>query len=158
MTQELKPSSKYTRSFMERNTFVKVFLKVVGVLGVSLVMSGMIQCLGRLGYTEFHLKTVFSHLLNPSWAQYKGSVSLQISYKTQLRLTYCQARSGQGRYQQGYDCGNVLCNSSRSLSHPTLGNCKNWQRVCTYRHYLARLQFIVWPLCKLRSQMAALHH
>ena len=41
-TGELKPSSKHTRNFMERSTFMKVLLKTVGVLGVSLVMSGMV--------------------------------------------------------------------------------------------------------------------
>ena len=40
LTKELKPSSKYTRNFMERNAVMKAFLKIVGVLGVSLVMSG----------------------------------------------------------------------------------------------------------------------
>ena len=40
LTGELKPSSKHTRNFVERNAFMKVFLKIVGVLGVSLVMSG----------------------------------------------------------------------------------------------------------------------
>lgn len=40
-TGELKPSSKHTRNFMERNASMKVFLKIIGVLGVSLVMSGM---------------------------------------------------------------------------------------------------------------------
>lgn len=37
---ELKTSSKSTRSFIEGSTFMKTLLKVVGVLGVSLVMSG----------------------------------------------------------------------------------------------------------------------
>ena len=41
MTGELKPSSKHARNFLERSAFMKVFLKIVGVLGVSLVMSGM---------------------------------------------------------------------------------------------------------------------
>ena len=40
LTTELKPSSKHTRSFVERSAVMKVFLKIVGVLGVSLVMSG----------------------------------------------------------------------------------------------------------------------
>lgn len=42
-TGELKSSSKHTRNFLERSTFMKIFLKLVGVLGVSLVMSGMIR-------------------------------------------------------------------------------------------------------------------
>lgn len=37
---DLKTSSKSARSFIEGSTFVKTLLKVVGVLGVSLVMSG----------------------------------------------------------------------------------------------------------------------
>ncbi|MCJ1463277.1 hypothetical protein MMC07_001883 [Pseudocyphellaria aurata] len=36
---DLKPSSKSARSFIEGSTFMKTLLKVVGVLGVSLVMS-----------------------------------------------------------------------------------------------------------------------
>jgi len=43
MTGELKQSSKHARNFLERSVFMKVFLKIVGVLGVSLVMSGMNQ-------------------------------------------------------------------------------------------------------------------
>lgn len=39
-TADLKPSSKSTRSFIEGSTVMKTLLKVVGVLGVSLVMSG----------------------------------------------------------------------------------------------------------------------
>lgn len=42
MTGELKPSSKHARNFLERSAFMKVFLKVVGVMGVSLVMSGTV--------------------------------------------------------------------------------------------------------------------
>ena len=40
-TNELRPGSKSARSFMEKSTVMKTLLKVVGVLGVSLVMSGM---------------------------------------------------------------------------------------------------------------------
>lgn len=42
MTNDLKPSSKHTRNLLERSAFMKIFLKVVGVFGVSLVMSGII--------------------------------------------------------------------------------------------------------------------
>ncbi|KAL8807108.1 MAG: hypothetical protein Q9182_000941 [Xanthomendoza sp. 2 TL-2023] len=38
-TTELTSTSKHTRSFLERSTVVKTLLKVVGVFGVSLVMS-----------------------------------------------------------------------------------------------------------------------
>lgn len=41
MTGELKSSSKHARNFLERSPFMKIFLKIVGVLGVSLVMSGV---------------------------------------------------------------------------------------------------------------------
>lgn len=40
MTNDLKPSSKHTRNLLERSAFMKILLKVVGVFGVSLVMSG----------------------------------------------------------------------------------------------------------------------
>lgn len=40
-TNELSSSSKSTRNFMERSAFMKALLKIVGVMGVSLVMSGM---------------------------------------------------------------------------------------------------------------------
>lgn len=40
LTGELKPSGKHTRNFIEGNAFMKVLLKIVGVFGVSLVMSG----------------------------------------------------------------------------------------------------------------------
>lgn len=39
-SNELKPGSKSARNLMERSAFLKALLKVVGVLGVSLVMSG----------------------------------------------------------------------------------------------------------------------
>ena len=42
-TSELKTGNKSARNFMERSAFMKALLKVVGVLGVSLVMSGMLQ-------------------------------------------------------------------------------------------------------------------
>ncbi|KAK4692809.1 KUP system potassium uptake protein, partial [Lecanoromycetidae sp. Uapishka_2] len=38
-TSDLKPGNKHARSFMERSRGMKALLKVVGVLGVSLVMS-----------------------------------------------------------------------------------------------------------------------
>lgn len=38
--RNLPATSKYTRSFLERSTVMKTLLKTVGVLGVSLVMSG----------------------------------------------------------------------------------------------------------------------
>lgn len=37
---DLNTSSKSTRSFIESSTFMKALLKIVGVAGVSLVMSG----------------------------------------------------------------------------------------------------------------------
>ena len=43
MTNELGSSSKSARNFMERSGTMKLFLKVVGVLGVSLVMSGTLK-------------------------------------------------------------------------------------------------------------------
>ena len=44
-TNELNPSSKSARNFMERSAFMKALLKIVGVLGVSLVMSGISKVL-----------------------------------------------------------------------------------------------------------------
>ena len=41
-TQDLKRGNQATRSFIERSSILKTLLKVVGVLGVSLVMSGII--------------------------------------------------------------------------------------------------------------------
>lgn len=39
---DLKSTSRSTRSLLERSGFLKTLLKIIGVLGVSLVMSGMI--------------------------------------------------------------------------------------------------------------------
>ena len=39
-SSDLKPTSRSARTFIERSSVVKTLLKVVGVLGVSLVMSG----------------------------------------------------------------------------------------------------------------------
>ncbi len=41
-TQDLKRENKVARSIIERSAFMKTLLKVVGVLGVSLVMSGIL--------------------------------------------------------------------------------------------------------------------
>ena len=41
-TNELRPGSKSARSFLEKSAIMKTLLKIVGVLGVSLVMSGML--------------------------------------------------------------------------------------------------------------------
>ena len=45
-TEALK-TGQHTRTFMEKNVFMKGLLKVVGVLGVSLVMSGMLRFVGQ---------------------------------------------------------------------------------------------------------------
>ena len=42
-TNELKTGTKSARNFVEKSAFMKALLKIVGVLGVSLVMSGMCQ-------------------------------------------------------------------------------------------------------------------
>jgi len=39
-TNDLKPTTRSARTFIERSSVVKTILKVIGVLGVSLVMSG----------------------------------------------------------------------------------------------------------------------
>lgn len=39
LTSDLKSTTKTTRAFVERSIFIKSLLKIVGVLGVSLVMS-----------------------------------------------------------------------------------------------------------------------
>ena len=41
-TAELKTGSKAARNIMERSRAMKFLLKLVGVLGVSLIMSGML--------------------------------------------------------------------------------------------------------------------
>lgn len=41
-TSELKTGSKAARNIMERSAVMKFLLKLVGVLGVSLIMSGML--------------------------------------------------------------------------------------------------------------------
>lgn len=42
-SNELKPGSKSARNFVENSAVMKALLKIVGVLGVSLVMSGMLE-------------------------------------------------------------------------------------------------------------------
>ena len=42
-TNELSTGSKSARNFMEKSAVMKALLKIVGVLGVSLVMSGMLD-------------------------------------------------------------------------------------------------------------------
>lgn len=50
-SNELKPGNKYTRNFMEKSAAMKALLKIVGVLGVSLVMSGMLETRQLVGWT-----------------------------------------------------------------------------------------------------------
>ena len=49
-SNELKPGSKSARNLMERSVFLKALLKVVGVLGVSLVMSGTFERRSLVGW------------------------------------------------------------------------------------------------------------
>ena len=42
-SNELSTGSKSARNFMEKSAVMKALLKIVGVLGVSLVMSGMLD-------------------------------------------------------------------------------------------------------------------
>lgn len=39
-TNDLRGSNKSARQFLERSKIAQVFLKIIGVLGISLVMSG----------------------------------------------------------------------------------------------------------------------
>lgn len=41
LSSDLRSTSKSTRSFLEQSAIMKTVLKIVGVFGVSLVMSGM---------------------------------------------------------------------------------------------------------------------
>ena len=50
-TNELNPGSKSARNLMERSAVMKALLKIVGVLGVSLVMSGMLQTRQLAGWS-----------------------------------------------------------------------------------------------------------
>ena len=50
LTNELRPGSKSARTFMEKSAVMKALLKIVGVLGVSLVMSGMLIMRSFLGW------------------------------------------------------------------------------------------------------------
>lgn len=45
LSSDLNRTTRSARSLLERSGFMKTILKIVGVLGVSLVMSGMV-CLG----------------------------------------------------------------------------------------------------------------
>ena len=74
LTGELKPSSKHTRNFMERNAFMKIFLKIVGVLGVSLVMSGMLWTNPALTRADEISKTESLRLLNLYLELFKGRI------------------------------------------------------------------------------------
>lgn len=55
-TNELSAGSKSARNFLEGSAFMKALLKIVGVLGVSLVMSGMLvgkTSVGQAGLMVF---------------------------------------------------------------------------------------------------------
>lgn len=55
-TSELQPVSKSARSFIERSGVARIFLKTIGVFGVSLVMAGM----------DLSMITYFDHVLTYS--------------------------------------------------------------------------------------------
>lgn len=71
---DLTTSSKNARSFIERSSFMKALLKVVGVAGVSLVMSGILTQSWRLYLSELtnFLQTVSWHLRSRSSELFKG--------------------------------------------------------------------------------------
>lgn len=63
-TSDLNTSSKSTRSFIERSALTKALLKVVGVAGVSLVMSGTLIQRRRLNPSK--LTTFPDGVLTPA--------------------------------------------------------------------------------------------
>lgn len=72
-SSDLKSTNKVTRSFLERSGVMKALLKVVGVLGVSLVMSGMLKCCEvwhQVLLTDMQMAS--SHLPSPFWVQFRG--------------------------------------------------------------------------------------
>lgn len=72
-TNELSTSSKSTRNFMEKSAIMKALLKIVGVLGVSLVMSGKSNRIfdSRMGLMLLS-QMVSSHQLSLSWVPSRG--------------------------------------------------------------------------------------
>ena len=60
-SSELRPFSKSARSFIEQSRIVKILLKILGVFGVSLIMSGnksyVIDLLSRLTHARWSLNT-----------------------------------------------------------------------------------------------------
>ena len=66
-TGELKPTAKSVRTFIENSMVARAMLKVIGVLGVSMVMAGMLYLTNILnfrGFLKFRKTPHFSLLLS----------------------------------------------------------------------------------------------
>ena len=62
LSSDLNRTTRSTRSLLERSGFMKTLLKIVGVLGVSLVMSGMVW----LGFRRINLMFIIDGVLTPA--------------------------------------------------------------------------------------------
>lgn len=51
LTSDLKPMNKGVRSFIETSVAAKVFLKVLGVVGVAMVMADGVLTPGKLSHS-----------------------------------------------------------------------------------------------------------
>jgi KUP system potassium uptake protein len=84
LTNDLKPMNNGIRTFIENSRTARVALKILGVLGVSMVMAYVEITPLSVPYTDILLGMVFSPQHNLCWVLFKASKSYtQISQALQ---------------------------------------------------------------------------
>ena len=139
---------------MEKSAFMKALLKIVGVLGVSLVMSGVLDRMFPVRVGLIVSQMVSSHQLSLSWVPFRGMLSLQSPQFDSLcqgSLPYSQSGNCSTQHHLIHHCRLDLRHLDRPFPHPTFRHIKDWKRFCTNCYYLAHVQFLFWHLRKLPS-------
>ena len=128
LTGELKPVAKTLRTFIENSSIARTFLKILGVLGVSMVMAGMF-CVSACdrGTSSNHNR----------W----GSDSCSIGSRS-----YTRHQSGSTKYLDLYHCWSDVRHSRLSFSSPTLRDVEDWLQFCPDCYDLALIQCRLWHI------------
>ncbi len=154
LTGELKPTAKNLRYFIEHNKIARNALKVIGVLGVTMVMAGTCRCLQH----HSPMWSCFNTFICPGFQSINEFNLLPKYLQTDHFHRWCFDSCPIGTWCDPgtYSCfiqhnnfnhhRSFMRNPDSSFPCTTIWNHKGSFRMGTYCYYLAAVQLLYWHL------------
>ena len=145
-TKDLKTfGGRTTRSFIENSWVLQTILKLVGVLGVSLVMSG--------GQTFCH--DFYEAYAGGRWCSYSCTICAWCNPGVRLIFwgsypipDFVKNKSGRRGHFDCHNSRHIMCDTGRALLDSAPWYLEAWNSIRPYCHPVVDLQHVLRHLCE----------